>query len=262
MFMYDFYFDVLGSLEVRNGGQAIRLGRTLTVIVEALLSADKYTLSTARLEELVWADGRDISPDTLRSNICHLRQKFGGKDGGGAVVATEPLGYGQTSYGLAVRPERTDICHFDRCITAGRRNLVGGRYEEAVSQFSAALDLWRGDPFKGAGARPFAIAARVRLENQRLVARVGLAEAQICLGHHHEVAGILQQLVIDHPEHGGIHGLLIQSLNRSHRKIEAARAAENAMKSFSEYGLNDHALRRLQQDLLRGDLAMNGPLAS
>jgi hypothetical protein len=120
----------------------------------------------------------------------------------------------------------------------------------------------RARPLARPTGQPFALPKIAALKNLHLIARVGRAEAQIAAGQHREMVGELQALVTQYPYHGEIHALLIHSLNRSQRPVEAAEAARDAVRAALEGGIDDRAMIRLQQDLLRGSLPMTGPLAA
>jgi DNA-binding SARP family transcriptional activator len=261
-----FDVEVLGPLAVRYSGRRIRLGPKLRIMVTALLTADGFTLAAEQLRERLWGSSQgETAMVTLRSHVSHFRRAV--SEAGQAVAAereillTEKLGGGQTAYRLVIPPERLDSRQLERLVIGGRRALHAGDYEKACARFSDALSLWRGDPFPDADGRPFAHAEITRLKDLYLIARIGRAEAEVALGRHREVVGELQALATEYPYHGEIHTLLIHSLNRSQRVIEASQAARTAVQSGLDWGLNDRALTRLQEDLLRGTLALSGPLS-
>ena len=252
---------------MRNHGRRIQLGPKLRMLVTALLTADGFTLTAERLRDRLWNSNQgDTAMVTLRSHVSHLRRAFAVAGQPAApdreILATEKLGDGQTAYRLVIPPERLDSRRLGRLVTSGRRALQAGSYETACGKFADALSLWRGDPYPDAAGQPFALAEITRLKDLQLIARTGRAEAEIALGNHREVVSELQALATEYPYHGEIHTLLIHSLNRSKRIIEASQAARTAVQAGLDWGLDDRALTRLQQDLLRGTLAMSGPLSA
>ena len=66
---------------------------------------------------------------------------------------------------------------------------AGGDPAAAARLLRQALDLWRGPALGGFADRPFAAAEAMRLDEVREAALEDLFDAELALGHHHEVVG-------------------------------------------------------------------------
>ena len=99
--------------------------------------------------------------------------------------------------------------------------MAGGDPAAAAWLLGRALDLWRGPALGEFADRPFAAAAAMRLGELREAALEDLFDAELALGHHHEVVGGLEALVTSGPLRERRWGQLMLALYRDGRQAEA-----------------------------------------
>ncbi len=87
--------------------------------------------------------------------------------------------------------------------------------------------MWRGEAFGDiADSEPFQLEA-YRLDELRLAAMEINLAADLDLGRHELIVGELQCAVREHPYHEHLRQLLIESLLRSDRRVDARRACQD-----------------------------------
>jgi len=152
--------------------------------VLALLVLDAGRVVPAgQLAEALW-QGRPPSgaAKTLRSYLSRLRGVLAPE------IAVTARGGGYT---LIMESGQVDAGRFERLVGAGQGALGLGEAAPAAGRFAEALALWRGPALVDvADVEPLAREA-ARLEELRLVAVEGHAEAGIALGLHGEVVATL-----------------------------------------------------------------------
>jgi DNA-binding SARP family transcriptional activator len=135
-------FAVLGSLRVVVAGRIVPIAsaRQRAVLAALLLSPDR-AVSADRLINAVWGPYPAASaPNLVRTYIWRLRALL--IEEGVRRVVTEPAGYL-----LRVKPGELDLAEFERLLLQGRAELARGQAASAAGSLSAALGLWRGEPF-------------------------------------------------------------------------------------------------------------------
>lgn len=243
--------DVLGPVRARVGDEVVDPGPRRHREVLATLAVDAgVTISVDALLERVWA-GQAVAPSTLHAIISRLRGRLGE-----GVIVTEPGGYR-----LALDRERVDAVRFTGLLARARAAEDAEAARELVRE---ALGLWRGpalDDVRTLGAETEAL----RLEAARLAAEDLLAELDLELGAHAEVADRLPQLVDRHPLRESLRASLMLALYRSGRQVEALARYDEARAALAdELGLDPGpALQRLHARILRqdADLQAAAPLA-
>lgn len=245
---------VLGPLSLRVGGQPVRLGPQLRILLIALLLARGEALPGRRLIDLLWsAEPPDGAPATLRSHIYHLRAVLADRGEhcpGASVLVTGRVGTG-SSYMLHIDPKQVDAARFEQLLTDGRHALHAGRFTTASSLLSRALLLWRGEPLADAAGRPFAAGEIGRLKELHRSALVAHVESDIRCGLHDQAMGELKAMLTRWPDDEALYRLLVISLRRSGRLVEAARACRQGIEMMLDQGLDASALQALQQQVLR-----------
>ncbi|WP_433348397.1 BTAD domain-containing putative transcriptional regulator [Microtetraspora malaysiensis] len=220
MSMSQIMFTLLGPLEVRADGRALKLGspRQRTILTMLLLAPNRV-VSVDSLIEAVWPHG---APTTARNQIAicvvGLRKVF--KDAVGAVdlIVTSHPGYILNSL-----DHRIDVVDFEERVAQARDAASAGRTAEACDLFAEAITLWRGRALDGVtGSRIEEEAAR--LEEARLDAYEQHAGLQIQLGRHHALLPELSALVKEHPLREQSRAHLMLAHYRSGRRAEALAA--------------------------------------
>ena len=222
-----FELGILGPVRAVRDGRELGLGGPKQRAVLALLLVRAgQVLPAEYLVEALWR-GRPPpgAAGTLRSYVSRLRSLLGPE---AAVVAH---GGG---YAITVQPGWVDASRFERLVEAGRDALARGEAAAAGGRFGEALALWRGRALADVAAvEPLALEG-ARLEELRLVAVEGRAEAGIELGRAVEVTGELEQLVAEHPVRERLWRLLVLALYRGERQADALAACRRAREMLAE----------------------------
>jgi predicted ATPase/DNA-binding SARP family transcriptional activator len=240
---------VLGPVRAVRDGRELGLGGPKPRAVLALLLVDAGRVVPAEyLAEVLW---RGAPPPgaakTLRSYVSRLRPLL---DPEAALVAR---GGG---YAIRVQPDQVDASRFERLVAAGREALQAGEAAAAAGRFGEALGLWRGRALADvAEVEPLALEA-ARLEELRLVATEGRAEADLALGRAAEVTGELERLVAEYPVRERLWRLLVLALYRGGRQADALAAYRRARDMLAEeLGIEPgEELRALEQQVLRQEV--------
>jgi DNA-binding SARP family transcriptional activator len=240
---------VLGPVRAVRDGRELGLGGPKPRAVLALLLVDAGRVVPADyLVEVLW---RGAPPPgaakTLRSYISRLRSLL---EPEAALVAH---GGG---YAIRVEPDRLDTARFEGLVAAGRDVLGRGEAAVAADRFEQALALWRGRALADVTeVEPLALEA-ARLEELRLVAVEGRAEAGIESGLAAEVIGELERLVAEFPVRERLWRLLVLALYRAERQADALAAYRRAQQLLAEeLGIEPgEELRQLEEAVLRQEV--------
>ena len=240
---------VLGPVRAVRDGRELGLGGPKPRAVLALLLVDAGRVVPAEyLAEVLWQGAPPPgAAKTLRSYISRLRPLL---DPEAALVAR---GGG---YAIRVDPDRVDAARFERLVGTGQDALGRGEAAVAADRFGEALALWRGRALADvAEVEPLALEA-ARLEELRLVAVEGRAEAGIELGQHAEVVGELERLVAEFPVRERLWRLLVLALYRAERQADALAAYRRARAVLAEeLGIEPGPeLRQLEEAVLRQEV--------
>jgi hypothetical protein len=162
---------------------------------------------------------------------------------------------------LAVAPEEMDLDRFERLVDEARQATAAGEPAAAAGALRRALALWRGPPLSDVAFVPFAPAAALRLEEQRLEALEARVEADLSFGRAPELVGELSVLVREHPYRERLRAGLMLALYRSGRQAEALEAYREARSVLvDELGIDPSpALTELERAILRHDPAVALP---
>ncbi len=246
-------FLVLGSLEVREGGRTVPLGRgnERALLALLLLNANE-PVSTERLVDELWGERPPPTAAKIVQNyVSRLRR---------ALTSAAPEEEGrlltrEAGYELRVARDELDETRFEDLVTAGRAALGAGDVERAAADLSRALALWRGRPLAEFSNHEFAQAAISRLQERRLVALEERIEADLLRGRHADVVAEVEALVAEHPFRERFQAQLMLALYRSGRQSDALAAYSSARRTLAEeLGLEPGPeLRRLEQAILVQD---------
>jgi DNA-binding SARP family transcriptional activator len=242
-------FGVLGPVRAIRDGRELGLGGPKPRAVLALLLVDAGRVVPAEyLADVLWRGAMPPgAAKTLRSYVSRLRTLVGPE----AALTAQGGGYA-----IVVEPDRVDAARFERLVGAARDALGRGEAAAAAGRFAEALALWRGRALADvAEVEPLALEA-ARLEELRLVAVEGRAEADIELGRHAEVSGELERLVAEYPVRERLWRLLVLALYRAERQADALAAYRRARAVLAEeLGIEPGPeLRQLEEAVLRQEV--------
>lgn len=246
-------FWLLGTLLVtRDDGSEVEVrGRLRRMLLAELLLNANTAVSADRLVELLWGEStQDLSGDALYNQLGRLRQALAqGEEGGAGRIRAVPPGYI-----FDVSPGELDIHRFAEHASAGRKAAAGADWTGASAEFGAALGLWRATPLADLPDLADESVAR-HLEEERWATLQGLAEAELNLGRHAEVAALLGDLAPQQPLRESLHAQLMLALYRDGRHAEALEAFRALSRALSEAaGLEPGAaVRALHERMTRED---------
>ncbi|MFB9197439.1 BTAD domain-containing putative transcriptional regulator [Actinomadura verrucosospora] len=247
-------FGVLGPLEVRTeDGRPVPVpDRKVRALLADLLAHAGRAVSADRLIDDLWGDALPADPPaTLRARVSQLRRTLeDAEPGARALVETSPPGYR-----LAVRTDALDFA-----VLAGRAADEPDPAARAA-RFAEALALWRGPAFADFADAPFAAPEIARLDELRLAALEGRAEARLELGEDAALAAELRGAVDEHPFRERLRAAHMRALYRAGRPAEALAAFDDLrVRLRDELGLDPSpALAALHASMLRRDPAVGGP---
>ena len=257
-------FHVLGQVDVVGDDGRLRIasGRQLSLLALLLVHANRV-LSADRILDELWGDEPPESGakavafhvSRLRDSLAPGRSHEGEGEAGVSILATDPGGYV-----LRVTPDQVDAVRFER-LAAEARALVRDDPAGARVRLEAALGLWRGEPYAQVADEAFARPEISRLEEMRLRALEDLAEADLALGRHADVAERLSPLAAEHPLREHLRGQLAVALYRTGRQAEALRVLADGRAVLSaELGVDPGPeLRQLEGRILRQDPRLDPP---
>lgn len=217
-----------------------------------LLLHARQVVPAERLVEALWGGA---PPDTARTQIqasISVIRRLLREERTDEVLLTQPAGY-------VIRPEpgRLDLDRFT-VLTAEARAEETRDPGACARHLRAALDLWRGAALADVTAA-YATGARLRLDEQRLAAFERLADAELSLGRHDELAGELAAVVEANPLRERLRGQMMLALYRCGRRPDALRAARDLRDALADQqGLDpSRPFADLELAILRGDPALD-----
>ena len=245
----DSMIRVLGPIDVLSSSGLVAVGgRQVRALLGALVIGVGHAVPIDQLDEVLWGDERPVAADnTLQSYVSHLRQLLG----------PETIVLCDHSYRLDAGPDELDALRFE---------MLLGRAAESANDPTArlhcsreALRLWRGRPFGELADEEAFRLETYRLEELRLAAMEYSLVAELELGRHELIVGELESAVQEHPYHERLWCLLIESLARSGRRVEALREAARVRRVLAEVGVQvGPEIAALEQQILGGGGASTG----
>lgn len=209
---------LLGEPEVLLDGHpvALRPGKQQELLV-ALALTPGAPVSADRLVDFLWSETPPASAaTTLRGLVSRLRTLLGGEAG--------PVDRRGTGYVLDVAAADVDLHLFADLTARGRAAHAAGDPSRALSDFDAALALWRGSALGPVADEPFAKATAQRLTESRLDATEDAAHAEVALGRASAAVARLDPHLTQHPLRERACGLLMRALARLGRQADALAA--------------------------------------
>jgi len=243
-------FGVLGPVAAWDGtGEPIALkGPRHRAVLARLLVARRRVVPVPHLVADLWAEDPPADAvGTVRTFVAGLRRALEPERPrripSGLLVTEGP------GYALRAAPDHVDAWRFEHTL-ATAATLPPAR---AVTELTAALELWRGPAYADCAEEPWARAERSRLTELRLNGVERRAEAQIGLGGAAEAVPDLDAHVTEHPWREDAWHLLALALYRSGRQADALSVLRRARRMLREHlGVEPGPrLNRTEQDILR-----------
>lgn len=229
--------NVLGPLVViPSDGIPVQPGsrrqrRTLSVLAVAAV-ADRVV----SIDELLGAVYGDDAPANVRralfTEIWRCRQLLGSPD----AILGESDGYLLNGNLVDL-----DALRFIDQVHRGSTALVAGEAVEAVENYAAATQLWRGSPIPDWQDHPEGLAFAARLTELRLGGAEGYAEALAAAGDHRAAIAKLSEITREDPVREHAWALLVESLIAVGDHRRARGAFDTVRRALSEFGVEPGA---------------------
>ncbi|MEV6968922.1 BTAD domain-containing putative transcriptional regulator [Hamadaea sp. NPDC051192] len=246
---------ILGPVQVWVGDSQVPIARPRQRATLAyLLMHANQVVRTEALIEALWAGAAPASARAqVQADVSMLRRTL---DSAGArgFVQSRPGGYVATA-----GPEVFDYAEFRRLVRQARDAATP---DDTATFLRRALALWQGPALADAAAA-YVAASRMRLEELRASAHEDLAEAELTLGRHHEIAAELPAIVAEFPLRESLRASLMLALYRCGRSAEALAQLRSLRDLLAEeHGLDPGTdIVQLERRILRGDRDLEAELA-
>ncbi|GAA1765435.1 hypothetical protein GCM10009747_27030 [Agromyces humatus] len=243
--------SVLGALVVDGSPISPRERAVLAALVLRVGSA----LSPDELADALWGANPPATwPKQVQIAVARLRRNAG-------VPPIETVAEG---YRVEVAPDSIDAVRFERLVDAGLTHAGDGDPDRAESEFSRALELWRGRAYADLPDWPPAIAEAQRLVGLRAVAEEERVRVRVELGREAGAVAEAERLVQEAPLREPRWGILALALYRGGRQADALAAIREARRRLDdELGIDlSDELAALETAILRHDPALDGAPAS
>jgi DNA-binding SARP family transcriptional activator len=221
----------------------------IEILLAALVINANHVVTTDQLMGDIWGSRLPRRATAgLHVYVSEVR-KFLSRPGRpeGPIVTRSP------GYMLRQGSDEIDYQSFSKLTDLGRRYMREQRYEEASECFEAGLALWRGPVLGGVDGGPILRGFATRLTEAHMECTEMLVDAQLQLGRHRELVGLLYTLTIENPLREVFHRQLMLALYRSERRADALRVYQSARRTLvDELGLEPGTpLQDLHEAILR-----------
>jgi DNA-binding SARP family transcriptional activator len=251
--------QLLGPVRAWRGDEELSLGGPQRRAVLGMLAMHAHQVVRGELIDGMW----DQDPPASAVNSVHvhvvglrrvLEPRRARRAPGEVLAASGP------GYQLRLEPGTLDTEILDQHLAHARGLTAGADPAVTVRSLEAALGLWQGAPLAGIPG-PWAEIERIRLEELRQSAIEGRIDALLALGRHHLILAELAALIRQYPLRERFHGQLMLALYRCGRQADALAAFADARRELAgQLGIDPgSALRRLHQQILTSDTALNPP---
>ncbi|WP_051450776.1 AfsR/SARP family transcriptional regulator [Actinospica robiniae] len=249
-------FALLGPVRVTGVDGPLEINGTLRrTLLAALLLRANEVVSADQLADLLWGDQpRPATGSPLHNQVTRLRQALGSH--GGRIRAVPP------GYVVDVGPGELDTAEFSELCDTAAKAAGQGDWATSAQEYTAALALWRGEPFADVPALQ-TFAAVEQFAEERLLALQGRIEADLQLSRHDQVIGELRTLIAAHPWREAFHAQLMLALYRSGRQLEALDVYRDLRRAVADaFGVEPgNTIRSLHDRILRSDATLTPPTA-
>lgn len=245
-------YEILGPLRVVDEtGSTFISARKVETVLAALLIRAGYVVAHDQLIYEIWGPEPPAQATAgLHVYISQLRKFLTRPGRPASPIVTRPQGYL-----LSVGDDEFDVKFFQRWMELGRASLREKRLEAAVTYLTEALELWRGPILNDIRRGPIVDGFMGWVSEAKLECAELLAAAQLALGRHREIIGMLTALTAEHPLHESFYQQLMVALYRSRRRADALKVYQSARQVLNEQlGLEPHQqLQDLQAAILTAD---------
>lgn len=246
-------FFILGPVEIRAKGQTIApRGSMLQTLLCAFLVSENKILAVDKLEQELWGTTPPAkSENALQAQISRLRRTLERLE---PERAQHRLITNCAGYQFAISPNELDSTVFLQTLKAvrdhARRNLC-----EDIAELRGALALWRGPIFGGLSGDVLCQAAAAKLEEARITALELLYDLELQTGEYSKIIPELTGLIAENPFSEQFCALLMASLYRSGRQIDALDVFHKFRRRLAEeLGVDPSpTLRHYQKAVLNHD---------
>lgn len=250
-------FRVLGEVEATVDGAPIMIGfAQLRGLLAVLLVEANHIVSVDQLLDRAWRPHRTPRRprDAVHQRIALVRKALVTIPG--VTITTHAAGYQ-----LVVDPELVDLHRFQALVNRARASQDDDR---AVTLFTQALGLRRGEPLTGVTDTAWVNSARATLLQQCHAAELDLTDIHLRLGQHATLLADLSDRVERHPLDERLAGQYLLALYRSGRQADAlVRYEQLRHRLADELGVDPSSpLQQLHQRILHAapDLAVPTPV--
>ncbi len=245
-------FGVLGPLQVRVDREPVPLGTPKQSAVLALLLINRNRpVPRDSIIAAIWDEDSPEADAThnLHVYVANLRKVFGAT----GVDAKTVLASARPGYQLNVPDAACDLGRFNTEKAAGVQAAAAGRFALASDRLSAALAQWRGPVFGDLREFRFVEPFAAALLEDKVVAHILRAEAEIACGRAGSVIAELEDLVGEHPYREPMWAQLITAYYLAERQTDALDAYRRLRSTLSEeLGIDPGpTLRALHERILR-----------
>ena len=243
-------FGILGPIEVVADDGPLQLGgpRLRSTLALLLLNANRV-VSIDEMADALYAGRPPVTAVTqVHKQIAELRRVLGPE-----AILTQDSGYV-----INVAQKQFDLARFEGLMANAAAAMSRSDAARAATFLKDALTLWRGKALGELRDEESFVSQARRLEELRLTAQERLAEAELALGHHAEVAAELGHLVAVHPLRESLRALQMLALYRSGRQTEALDVFRRTRVELVErFGIEPGpALRAAERAILQQDPAL------
>ncbi|MGW0536607.1 BTAD domain-containing putative transcriptional regulator [Streptomyces sp. NPDC003032] len=250
-------FHLLGPLEVlsptaTDPDTTPRAAKHRAILATLLVRAGEPVPTETLISEL-WGDTPPrTATTTIQVYISQLRKflNLADSNGAGQAIVTRRPGYL-----FRLDPGQLDLTLFEALYEQGLAAAERQEHARASDLLGEALALWRGRFLADTPAGPLLSAEGSRLSEMRVSALEQRIRADLQLGRHQELLGVLRTATAEHPLREELHAHLMVALYRSGRQAEALQVFAALRRTLvDELAIEPGpSLQRLHQRLLSGD---------
>jgi DNA-binding SARP family transcriptional activator len=243
-------FGILGPIEVVADDRPLQLGgpRRRSTLALLLLNANRV-VSIDELADALYAGRPPVSAVTqVHKQIAELRR----------VLGPEAIHTQGSGYVIKVARSQFDLSRFEELTAEAVDAMSRSDAARSATLLKDALALWRGEALGDVRGEESLLSHARRLEELRLTAQERLAEAELALGRHAEVAAELERLVRIHPLRESLRALQMLALYRSGRQADALDVFRRTrVELVEQFGIEPGpALRAAERAILQQDPAL------
>jgi len=250
-------FSVLGPLVVEDpiGSLALPGVKERTLLCLLAARANQVVPSDELVDGLWGSEPPPTAEKSLQAHVVRLRDALEPNrprgQSGSLIFTVDP------GYVLRCDLGAIDAARFEELAADGHRALDSGAAATAARLLGEALSLWRGRPYAEFDAEPLERERTRLIEIERNV-HDDLAQAELDLGHHHELIPSLEEQVGRDTINERAWAQLMLALYRDGRQADALAAFHRARQVLDdELGIEPgDELQQLQRQLLDQDPAL------